>query len=257
MNIQPTVVPGPTSIPNAQVGIDPRASRSVWLNIRSRLFSGLFFVLPIVFTLWVIWWLYKGLEKNVIDPIALLLLWKLQWIRTEELPFWFENYAAPVIAIILVLVLLYCLGFFVNTRLRTQFDWMLMRIPLVSVIYDGFRGVFKAFDKPRDQQRDRPMVLVSFPHPGIKVPAFVTATCKDIDTQKTLVCVYVPTTPVPTSGYFLMVPEEDVMELNWSTEQTLQAIMSGGLTAPQEVRFFKAKPVTSQTPIVDRPLTSP
>ena len=73
------------------------------------------------------------------------------------------------------------------------------------------------------------------------MPAFVTATCRDIETQKVLLCVYVPTTPVPTSGYFLLVPEEEVMELNWSSEQALQAIISAGLTAPPEVRYFKAE----------------
>jgi uncharacterized membrane protein len=43
---------------------------------------------------------------------------------------------------------------------------------------------------------------------------------------------------VPTSGFFLLVPEEEVTELNWTTEQTLQAIMSGGLTCPREVSYF-------------------
>jgi uncharacterized membrane protein len=54
--------------------------------------------------------------------------------------------------------------------------------------------------------------------------------------------VYVPTTPVPTSGYFLIVPEEEVSELNWGPDQALQAIISAGLTAPPEVRYFTARP---------------
>jgi uncharacterized membrane protein len=90
--------------------------------------------------------------------------------------------------------------------------------------------------------RPQRVVLIAFPHPGMRVPAFVTATCRDLETQKPLLCVYVPTTPVPTSGYFLLVPEEDVTELNWSPDQALQAIISAGLTAPPEVRYFKAPP---------------
>jgi uncharacterized membrane protein len=54
--------------------------------------------------------------------------------------------------------------------------------------------------------------------------------------------VYVPTTPVPTSGYFLLVPEEEVTELNWTSEQALQAVISAGLTAPPEVGYFRAGP---------------
>jgi uncharacterized membrane protein len=46
---------------------------------------------------------------------------------------------------------------------------------------------------------------------------------------------------VPTSGYFLLVPEEDVTELNWSSEQALQAIISAGITAPPEVGYYKTR----------------
>jgi uncharacterized membrane protein len=49
----------------------------------------------------------------------------------------------------------------------------------------------------------------------------------------------VPTTPVPTSGYLLLVPEDEVTELNWSPEQAVQTIISGGLTAPPDVRYYK------------------
>ena len=92
------------------------------------------------------------------------------------------------------------------------------------------------------------MVLVTFPHPGVKLPAFVTGTCRDVGTDKVVLCVYVPTTPVPTSGFFLLVPEDEVTELNWNTEQTLQAVMSGGLTSPREVSFFKTKVGTNNNP---------
>jgi uncharacterized membrane protein len=76
----------------------------------------------------------------------------------------------------------------------------------------------------------------------------VTATCRDVETRKVLLCVYVPTTPVPTSGYFLMVPEEDVTELDWSPEQALQTIVSAGLTVPPEVRYFKTRPAVDMNP---------
>jgi uncharacterized membrane protein len=92
------------------------------------------------------------------------------------------------------------------------------------------------------------MVLVKFPHPGTKLPAFVTGMCRDQETQKNLLCVYIPTTPVPTSGFFLLVPEDEVTELNWDAEQTLQAIISGGLTAPPEVSYFSTRLATNVKP---------
>ena len=75
----------------------------------------------------------------------------------------------------------------------------------------------------------------------MKVPAFVTSSCVDVATGKTILCVYVPTTPVPTSGYMLMLPEEDATEVSWSLDDTLQAIMSGGISVPEKVEYF---PVT-------------
>jgi len=244
MDFKPTATSGHDGNSAAQANSTAVPKRTAWQNIKARILGGLFFVLPIALTFWVVHWLYTYLELKVIDPVALVVLWKINLIRSDkELPEWFENYVAPLIAVFVVLLLLYFLGFFVNTRLRKWFDWLLLRVPVISVIYDAFRSMFQALDKPKDTQPTRPMVLVSFPHTGAKVPAFVTATCKDIETQKTIFCLYVPTTPIPTSGFFLVVPEEEVTELNWSTEQTLQAIMSGGLTAPPEVRFYKPEQV--------------
>src|SRR5262249_53543730 len=156
----------------------------------------------------------------------------------------FEMYAAPVIAIILALVLLYGLGFLVRSRVRRGIDWVLLRVPLISIVYNGVRNVFQSLERQRGQQRLQRAVLVTFPHPGMKAPAFVTATSRDMHTQKALLCVFVPTSPMPASGFLLLVPEEEVTELNWTPEQTLQAILSLGLTALPEVCYFSARPAT-------------
>ena len=126
--------------------------------------------------------------------------------------------------------------------MRQVIDWALLRLPVVSVVYNPMLKVFQTLDNQRGQPRPQRVVLVAFPHPGVRVPAFVTATSRDIETHKILLCVYVPTTPVPTSGYFLLVPEEEVTELDWSPEQTLQTIISAGLTVPPEIRYFKTRP---------------
>jgi uncharacterized membrane protein len=209
-------------------------------------------VLPVVITLWVVYLLYSALEKYVIDPFALLVLWKARGGQADvELPPWFEQYAAPVMALLIVLLLLYGLGFFVHSRLRRALDWALLRLPVISIVYNGVRQMFQALDQQPGQARPQRVVLVAFPHPGMRVPAFVTSTCRDTATQKVILCVYVPTTPVPTSGYFLLVPEEEVTELSWSVEQALQSIISAGLTAPPEIGYFK----TRSAP--DLPLSAP
>jgi uncharacterized membrane protein len=195
--------------------------------------------MPLLLTIWVITWIYSILEEKLIDPLAGLLLWKLKWTTSStELPYWFEKYAAPVMAIVLALILLYTLDMLADTRLRRAVGWSLKRVPIFSHVYNPLQQVFQSLEQGAEEQQRQRMVLVTFPHRGVKLPAFVTGSCRDVKTGKLVLCLYVPTTPVPTSGFFLLVPEEEVTELNWNTEQTLQAVMSGGLTCPRDVSYF-------------------
>jgi uncharacterized membrane protein len=239
MDVKPTTSdPGGTHDP--QPGLTPGAFRRVWLGIRARILGGLLLAAPVLITVWVTHWLYSVLERQVIDPAARLVLWKVRGYRPgADLPVWFETYAAPLIAVVTLLVLLYCLGFFARSRFRSLVDWVFLRVPLLGGVYNGVRQVIHTLDQERGQVRPRRVVLVAFPHPGMRVPAFVTRTCRDVETRRVILCVYVPTTPVPTSGYFLLVPEDEVTELDWGPEMALQTIMSAGLTAPAEVRYSK------------------
>lgn len=204
--------------------------------------EGLLVMLPIIVTIWVIWWIYSTLQVKVIDPIAVLILWKVRAVKSApELPVWFESYVAPLIALAIALGTLYIVGRFAHSRFRRNFDALMLRVPVVSHIYDAVKSVLHVLEQPRKEASPQRMVLVPFPHPGMRLPAIVTSSCKDLKTDRTLLCVYVPTTPVPTSGFFLMIPEDEVTDLNWDVQQTLQAIISGGLTAPPVVSYFSTK----------------
>lgn len=233
----------PNAVPNNTPADQAAEPRRTWPAIRIRLIEGLLFVLPILFTFWMIHWLYSGLEKYVIDPIAVLVIWKAQTIQGEpELPYWFENIAAPVISIVLVVFIVYLCGVLAHSQIRISLDRLLLKVPVVAQIYDAARGVVKCFDnKPDRKPVAYRMVLVPFPHTGMRLPAIVTSACTDVVTGKKLLCVYVPTTPVPASGFFLMLPEEEATELNWDVQETMQAIISGGLTAPAQVTYFKGE----------------
>jgi uncharacterized membrane protein len=228
--------------PGTNLQVDSAPAKIPRRSIRDRIVGGLLLAMPLLLTLWIIAWLYSILEQKLIDPLVGLVLWKLKWTTSStDLPYWFETYVAPIIAIALALVLLYCLDLLADTGLRHGVGWTLKRIPLFSHIYNPIQQVFQSLEQGTEQPAAQRMVLVTFPHPGVKLPAFVTGSCRDLDTQRIVLCVYVPTTPVPTSGFFLLVPEEEVTELNWNTEQTLQAVMSGGLACPREVSYFSFK----------------
>jgi uncharacterized membrane protein len=135
-------------------------------------------------------------------------------------------------------------------------DWLL-RLPVISGVYNGVRKVFQALDQQCGQPRPQRVVLVGFPHPGpgdAGAP-FVTGTCRDAETGRVILCVYVPTTPVPTSGYFLLVRGR-VTELDWAPEVALQTIISAGLTALAEVRYSKPSSANGPTRGIERGGTS-
>jgi uncharacterized membrane protein len=184
--------------------------------------------------------MYSILKSSVIQPLNWILE-KLVWEGTP-LPDWYKNLAAPILVIFFALAILYFLGLFVRSRLHNAIDSVLLHVPVVTTIYGAVRNMFSAFRNPSEsleRKTYKRAVLVPFPHPGMRVPGFVTATCRDSSTGKTILSVYVPTTPIPTTGYMLLIPEEDVSELDWDFEETLQAVISGGFSVPAEVRYFK------------------
>ena len=205
--------------------------------VRNRIMEGLLLVLPIAITFWIINWLYGILRSVILDAVIARVV-DAAFGEGVEPPAYFVKIVAPGIAILIVLMGLYILGLFLHSRLHRILDWVILHVPGVTVIYASVRKMFATLQSQRDAPKYKRVVLVPFPHPGMKVPAFVTSSCLDVTTGKKILCVYVPTTPVPTSGYMLMLPEEDVTEISWTLDETLQAIMSGGISVPDKVEYF-------------------
>jgi uncharacterized membrane protein len=243
--------PGPNASPSASSESAIGRFRRFRREVRDRLVEGLLVMLPILVTLWVVKWLYQSLAYYGVEPLARLVIWKGRTVKSaESLPYWFETFGAPAVAVILALIVLYLCGLAAHTRLRRSVDAVMLRVPVVSHVYDAVKSVIQVLEKSPEQRSAQRVVLVPFPHPGMRLPAIVTSSCRDIQTDRVLLCVYVPTTPVPTSGYFLMIPEDEVTELNWDVPQTLQAIISGGLAAPPLVSFFGTKKDGGEGPVV-------
>lgn len=206
-------------------------------HLRGRMIAGLLLVLPFVVTFWIVYWLYTTLDLYVISPVSQLVVRAAAESRAADV----LEYAAPLVGLALVGLFLYFLGFVARSRVISLFDAFLLRVPIVTSIYGAASRMFQSLGGTGDMSRFKRVVLVSFPHLGMRVPAFVTSSCRDLSTGRTILCVYVPTTPIPTSGYMLLVPEEEVTDLDWSLEETIQAVVSFGLTAPEEVRYYPPK----------------
>jgi len=211
---------------------------------RNRFIAGLFVILPIYITYALLKWLYDLLYSNALQPITygLRKLWGLPTTSVEGAAEpGFNIYITLLLsatALLLVVTVIYIAGMFFRSRLHQFVNWVLLTVPGVKTIYSVVSKVFDAIsNSQQDVNKFQRVVLVPFPHPGMKAPAFVTSECTDVSTGETILCVYVPTTPVPTSGYMLLIPQAEVVDLNWDLEDTLQAIVSGGITVPKNVSY--------------------
>jgi uncharacterized membrane protein len=150
---------------------------------------------------------------------------------------WFQS----TLAVFLTLLALYLLGWAVSLvigkRLLRVFDAVMERIPLVHTIYGGTKKLLAALQqKPDGVQR---VVLISFPSPEMKTVGFVTRILRD-ENGKELAAVYVPTTPNPTSGYLEIVPVEHVISTDWTLDEAMTFIISGGAVAPERLNFTES-----------------
>jgi uncharacterized membrane protein len=217
--------------------------------IRTRILSGLFLALPIVLTFWIVYWLYTTVLGIVLKPMGRLTA----YLFSQNPPLWWEAVVAPFIGVVVVLSILYVLGLFVHSSLHRAIDRILLHVPVVTTIYKALTNVVASLGNQMKSSKSQRVVLVEFPHPGMRALAFVTNSLRDARTDQTILCVCVLTGVMPPAGFTLYVPEESVTNLDWSVNQALQAILSGGMTSPAVIHFSKGLrvPVPSGGPIID------
>lgn len=151
---------------------------------------------------------------------------------------WFQN----VMAVFLTLIALYFLGWLatrvIGKRLINFVEKIITRIPLVQTIYGATKKLLDALQrKPDGAQR---VVLIDFPSSDMKAVGLVTKMFTDAYTGEELVAVYVPTTPNPTSGYVEILPIHRVISTNWTMDEAMTFVMSGGAVGPDIIHYSRS-----------------
>lgn len=259
----PTPPPKPKALPSTG---SPTPSggwglRLTIASIRTRLVSGIILTLPIVITFWIVYWIVLTLERILLNPVASVLHRTNAWIKDNpalqemDLPVWWYNVASPLLALFLMVAFFYVMGLLFRTWLYRTLDWLLLHVPIVATIYRAVRNVVESLGSQLAGGVEfKRVVLVEFPHPGSRSLGFVTNSLQDETTGRTILTVCVLTGVMPPAGFTLFVPEESVTNISWSVNETLQAIVSGGITAPATVHYFRRPgevSVPSGGPIVD------
>lgn len=206
-------------------------------SLQKIFFSGLLTLLPI----WLTWVVVKfvfvmlsDLSRPLIGPLMHnLALDNPAWRWLDQL--WVQTALALVATLAVILLSGVMARRVIGQRLLRWFEALVRRIPLASTIYGSARKLLDILQtQPDGTQR---VVLIDFPHNEMKSVGFVTRILRDQDTGRELAAVYVPTTPNPTSGYLEVVPIEKLTPTDWTVDQAMSFIISGGAVAPDTIPF--------------------
>jgi uncharacterized membrane protein len=192
-------------------------------SLRSYLIAGLVVWLPILITM--------GVLRFIIDLLDNLIPKAYQ---PEQL----LGHYIPGVGVIFSLVLLLITGMlatnFLGQRLVAWNDSLLSRIPLVRSIYNTVKQAINAV-MSTNSEAFRKVVLIEYPRKGLWSIAFQTGTVNreiNAKTQEEMISVFIPTTPNPTSGFLMIVPKQDAIELNMSIDAALKYTISLGVMQP-------------------------
>ena len=195
--------------------------------LRKYFITGLLILVPLSITLWVIHSVIGVMDQS-------LLLLPAEW-RPEAL----LGVHVPGVGTILTLLIILLTGLLarniVGNYVLAIWEAILNRIPIVNSIYSSVKQVSDTLFSS-DGNAFRTAVLVQYPRAGVWTIAFVTGSPSPVvqkHLQGEFVNIYVPTTPNPTSGFFLMVPKAEIIELEISVDVALKHIVSMGVVAPE------------------------
>jgi len=214
-----------SELPLAQGSKDPR-DPSKARAVRNYLIGGLLIWLPIMITVWVVRFLSSILDQS-------LLLLPPPW-RPEAV---FGTYI-PGLGIILSLLLLFLTGVLVKNLFGGQMvawiESLVRRVPIVGAVYAGAKTFSETVltDKGRSFKQ---VVMVQFPRPGAYSLGFITAEHLEelqARTAEEVVCVFVPTTPNPTTGFLVMFPRHEVTTLDMTVDEAFKMLLTLGVVVP-------------------------
>ncbi len=200
--------------------------RKVWnranSHLRNRITAGLFVLLPILFTLLILRFAF-----NFIDGILSSYI--------EEI----LNRSIPGLGIVALIIIIYLVGVLTLSRLGRgvleRFQLLLLAIPVVRTIFSVGKKIADSMSGESATGLSR-VVMIEYPRPGVWSVGFLTG-FTTINEDRHLALVYLPTAPLPNSGWIAYVPIEDVYDTDLTVGQTMETVLSSGLEYPDNINI--------------------
>ncbi|MEO1472699.1 MAG: DUF502 domain-containing protein [Pseudomonadota bacterium] len=203
---------------------------NIWQWLRARFFAGIVIAAPIAITFAVTAGLISWIDARV-KPL----------IPPAWNPESYVQFGIPGLGVVVAVILLTLIGAvganLIGRSMIKAGDRFLETVPFVSNVYSLFKQLFETIASSQ-QQSFRDMVLVEYPKRGTWCIGFVTASVKGEVKEKLgdgMMGVFVPTTPNPTSGFYMFVPKDEVIDLDMSVEEGAKMIVSVGMVVPDHV----------------------
>jgi uncharacterized membrane protein len=196
-------------------------------NIRRTFLTGLFVFIPIGVTIIILVWLFRFLD-NLLAPIVKFVMLKTIGIAKP----------VPGLGFLIGIVLVFAIGIiatnYFGKKLIKLGDYIVAKIPVVNNIYSGSKQIVESFTIQKEKAF-RETVLIEYPRKGIYTVGLVTfevkGMLKNVNPQK-LVHVFIPSTPSPVNGFLYLVPADQIIHLDMSTEEAIKYIVSLGMVIP-------------------------
>ena len=197
-------------------------------KIKSTFLAGIAGIIPIMLTAYILFFLIKMMDN-------LLKIIPAGFQPDELLPF-----HIPGLGIIITLILIFVIGLiiksYIGNKLVVLGEWFVGKIPFVRGIYQALKQLVDAIFGDKSQSFKK-VVLIEYPRRGMYALAFVTSETSGEAQDRTdqrCINLFIPTTPNPTSGFYIMAPEDDVKHMDMTVEEAFKLIISGGIVSPNK-----------------------
>lgn len=197
------------------------------LHIQRNIFLGLFILIPLWLTLYIAY-------------VIFILLATFTYPIIAELPVSSSKFVMYILSFMFSLLIIYLIGILTNMWLGKivlgLINNTMRNIPVIGSFYKSLKQLAETFNN--SEKGNQKVVLIEFPTPGMKTLGFLIKTIEDSNTKQILATVFVPTTPNPTSGFLEIVPIEKTIALDWTFEEAMSFIISGGSHMPDKKLSF-------------------
>ncbi len=222
-------------------------SPGFFARVRAYFLTGVLVSAPLVITFGLAWWFIEFVDSKVMPLIP------GHYNPVYYLPEGYQEYGIPGFGLLVILIFITVVGWFTTNfagrALIKLYERILARIPAVRSIYGAVKQILETV-LANQSNAFRQAVLLEYPRRGMWAIGFITGETKgEVQnlTEDTVINIFLPTTPNPTSGFLLFVPRRDIVILDMTVEEAIKMVMSGGIVTPPDRRSaeLQAKPRVS------------